>query len=158
MREAVSLYMTRAAEKLRGGNLAAGVVTVFINTYRFSNEPQYGNSITYEIAYATDSTKELLEWALKGLDQIYRTGYKYKKAGVMLNHLTPADQLSMRLYDDENFERSRKLMNAIDHINWQHGRDTVRFGAVQSNGRWKTKSLRRSPNYTTRLQEVFRIA
>lgn len=57
MREAVSLYMTRAAEKLRRGRLAAGVVTVFINTNRFSDEPQYSNAVTYEPASATDSTR-----------------------------------------------------------------------------------------------------
>jgi impB/mucB/samB family C-terminal domain len=60
----------RAAERLRRGRLAAGVGTVFINTNRFSTEPQYGNSATYELAYSTDSTKELLDWALKGLEHL----------------------------------------------------------------------------------------
>ncbi len=66
LREAVAVYLTRAAVKLRRARLAAGVVTVFINTDRFSGEPQYGNSVTFELACATDSTKELLEWSLKG--------------------------------------------------------------------------------------------
>ena len=157
LREAVAVYMSRAAERLRRGKLAAGVVTVFINTNRFSTEPQYGNSITSELAYSTDSTKELLEWALKGLAQIYRSGYRYKKAGVMLNHLVPADQLSMRFFDDAAFERSRSVLKAVDEINRRHGRDTVRFGIAQPKGRWQTKSLRRSQNYTTNLREVLCI-
>ena len=137
--------------------LAAGVVTVFINTNRFSNEPQYGNSVTYELAYSTDSTKELLEWALKGLRRIYRPGYRYKKAGVMLNQLVPADQLSGRFFGDAAFERSRRVLKAVDEINRRHGRDTVRFGVAQPKGRWQTKCLKRSPCYTTRLKDVLCI-
>jgi DNA polymerase V len=153
----VAIYISRAAERLRRGGLAAGVVTVFINTNRFSAEPQYGNSITSELAYSTDSTKELLDWALKGLKKIYRTGYRYKKAGVMLNQLVPTDQLSRRFFGNASFERSHRVMKAIDEINRRHGRDTVRFGAVQPKGRWQTKSLRRSQNYTTNLKEVLCI-
>ena len=154
LREAVAVYMSRAAERLRRGRLAAGVVTVFINTNRFSTEPQYGNSITYELAYSTDSTKELLDWALKGLEQIYRSGYRYKKAGVMLNQLVPADQMPRRFFGDAAYERSRRVLKAVDEINRRHGRDTVRFGVVQPKGRWQTKCLRRSQNYTTNLKEV----
>lgn len=154
LRGAVAVYMTRAAERLRHGKLAAGVVTVFINTNRFSAEPQYGNSLTYELAYSTDSTKELLEWALKGLESIYRSGYRYKKAGVMLNHLTPADQLTKRFFGNADFERSHRVMKAMDEINRRHGHETVRFGVAQPKGRWQTKSLRRSQNYTTNLKEI----
>jgi DNA polymerase V len=158
LREAVAVYMTRAAERLRRGRLAAGVVTVFINTNRFSTEPQYGNSTTYELAYSTDSTKELREWAMKGLEQIYRSGYRYKKAGVMLNGFVPANQLSRRFFGDASFERSRCVMEAVDEINRRHGHDTVRFGVAKSDGRWQTKFLRRSQKYTTCLKDILRIA
>jgi DNA polymerase V len=158
LREAVALYMTRAAERLRSHGLAAGVITVFINTDRFSPEPQYSNTATYEIASPTDVTDELLGWAFKGLGKIYRQGYRYKKAGVLLNHLVPADRLTRRLYGDEDFERSRGVMKAIDEINRRHGRDTVRLGVARPDGRWRTKFLRRSPNYTTRLKEVLCIS
>lgn len=158
MREAVAVYMMRAAERLRRGKLVARVVTVFINTNRFSDEPQYSNAVTYELASPTDATNELLEWALRGVEQIFREGYSYKRAGVMLQSLVPADQLSIRLFGDEDFERSRQLMRAIDEINARHGRDTVRFGVAQPEGRWKTRSLRRSPRYTTCLKEVLCIA
>jgi len=158
LREAVAVYMTRAAERLRRGRLAAGVVTVFINTNRFSTEPQYGNSATYELAYSTDSTKEFLDWALKGLESIYRPGYRYKKAGVMLNGLVPADQLSRRFFGDASFERSRCVMKAVDEINRRYGHDTVRFGVAQPKGRWQTKCLKRSQCYTTRLKDILTIS
>jgi DNA polymerase V len=158
LREAVAVYMTKAAERLRRSRLAAGVVTVFINTSRFDPGAQYSNSATFELAYSTDSTQELLAWALKGLEQIYRPGYRYKKAGVMLNRLSPAGQLSMRLFGDERFEKSRRVMKAVDEINARHGRGTIRFGAAPAKGRWETKFLRRSRCYTTRLDEVLRVA
>jgi DNA polymerase V len=158
LREAMAVYMAKAAERLRRSRLAASVVTVFINTSRFSAEPQYSNSATTELAYSTDSTDELMAWALKGLEQIYRPGYRYKKAGMMLNRLTPADGLSMRLFGDERFEKSRRVMRAVDEINGRFGRDTVRFGAARQDRRWETKFLRRSRRYTTCLGEVLRVA
>jgi DNA polymerase V len=158
LREAVATYMTKAAERLRRSRLAAGVVTVFINTSRFDPGLQYSNSATYELTYSTDSTDELLSWALKGLEQIYRPGYRYKKAGVMLNRLTPADELSMRLFGEERFEKSKRVMRAVDEINARHGRGTIRFGAVPAKARWETKFLRRSKCYTTCLDEVLRVA
>jgi len=154
LREAVAVYTTRAAERLRRAKLAASVMTVFISTDRFSKEPQYSNTITYELACATDASDELLKWTLKGLEQIYKPEFKYKKAGVMLNHLVPADQLSIRMFGDAAFERSRRLAKAMDEINARHGRDTIRFGVARSDGCWKTKFLRRSPHYTTSLKEV----
>ncbi len=84
LREAVAIYLTRAAERMRKHGTAAGALTVVINTNRFGNEPQYANTATFELACATNTTDELLAWALNGLAQIYRPGYRYKKAGVML--------------------------------------------------------------------------
>lgn len=75
----------------------------------------------------------------------------------MLNRLTTADGLSMRLFGDEQFEKSRRLMSAVDEINSRFGRDTVPFGAARLGGRWETKFLRRSRRYTTYLREVLRV-
>ena len=91
------------------------------------------------------------------IEQIYRPGYRYKKAGVMLNHLTPADELSFRLFGDERFETLRRLMKAVDEINRKFGRNTVRFGAARPGGRWARKCLRRSRRYTTCLNEVLKV-
>lgn len=158
LREAVAVYMTKAAERLRRSGLATGVITVFVSTNRFSADPQYSNSKTFELACSTDSTQELIEWALKALGLIYRPGYRYKKAGVMLNGLSPADELTKRFFGDGRFEKSRRLMKAVDEINARFGRDTIRFGAARRGGRWETKFLRRSRRYTTCLNEVLRVA
>jgi DNA polymerase V len=159
LRDAVALYTERAAERLRRALLAASVVTVFVLTDRFDAGPQYGNSLTYELASPTDTTGELLWWTQRALARIYRRGYLYKKAGVILNGLLPAGSLSMRLSGDEQFERARRAMQAVDALNRRHGRGTVRCGLPHSpDGRWPTKSLMRSPRYTTCLKEVLRVA
>lgn len=76
----------------------------------------------------------------------------------MLNKLAPAERLSIRLFGDERFEKSRRVMRAVDEINAKHGRDAVRFGAARPGGRWETRFLRLSRRYTTCLSEVLRVA
>jgi DNA polymerase V len=65
---------------------------------------------------------------------------------------------SVRLFGDERFEKSRRVMKAVDEINARYGRDTVRVGAARPGGRWETKFLRRSCCYTTRFDEILRVA
>jgi len=157
LREAVAYFTTRVSEKLRRGRLAAGVITVFVHTDRFAEGPQYYNAGTHTLAYPTDSTHELLRCALDALERIFREGYNYRKAGVMLNSLSPANQLTLRMFGDEKAERFRQVMVAVDQINRKWGRDTIRFATANPEGNWRTKNERRSPRYTTRLQEVMVI-
>ena len=157
LREAVALYTTRVAEKLRRGKLAAGVITVFVHTDRFAGGPQYYNAGTHTLAYPTDSTQELLRCALDALERIYKEGFDYRKAGVMLHSLSPAGQLTLRMFGDEKAERFRQVMVAVDGINRRWGKDTVRFAVANPEGRWGTKFEKRSPRYTTRLREVLTI-
>lgn len=154
MREAVATYMTRAAEKLRRHYVAARVVTVFLTTNRFRDEPQYTNSATMPLHVATQDTGELIRYALAGIEQLFREGYRYKKAGVHLTELVPAHQIQAHLFDRHDRERSRRLMAAIDAINTQWGSGTVRYAAVGLQPRWRMRCVRRSPRYTTRWEEL----
>jgi DNA polymerase V len=154
MREAVATYMTRAAEKLRRSHMAAGVLTVFLMTNRFTEEPQYANSVTLPLPVATQDTAELSRYALRGVEQIYREGYRYKKAGVILTALVPAHQVQTHLFDQHDRERSQKLMAAIDAINTEWGSGTIRYAAVGLRPGWMMRCARRSPRYTTRWNEL----
>jgi len=154
MREAVATYMTRAAEKLRGAHLAAGVVTVFLETNRFADEPQYAKSVTITLPVATQDTAELMRDALQGIEQLFREGYRYQKAGVILTALVPTHQVQTHLFDHKDRDRSRQLMAAIDAINTQWGTGTVRYAAVGLRPRWIMRCARRSPRYTTRWEEL----
>jgi DNA polymerase V len=154
MREAVATYTTRAAEKVRGAHLAAGVVTVFLETNRFAEEPQYTKSVTIPLPVATQDTAELIRYTLRGVEQIFREGYHYKKAGVILTALVPAHQVQTHLFDRRDRDRSRRLMAAIDAINRQWGTGTIRYAAVGLHPGWIMRCARHSPRFTTRWEEL----
>jgi DNA polymerase V len=154
MREAVATYTTRAAEKVRRAHVAAGVVTVFLETNRFADEPQYANSVTITLPVATQDTAELIRYALRGIAQLFRAGYHYKKAGVIPTALVPTHQVQTHLFDHKDRDRSRQLMAAIDAINTQWGTGTVRYAAVGLRPRWIMRCARRSPRYTTQWEEL----
>jgi DNA polymerase V len=157
MREAVATYTSRAAEKLRRNKLAAGVLTVFITTNHFSDEPQYSNAVTLTLPVATSDTAELLAYALCGMEHIFQTGFQYKKAGILLTELVPDQQIQLSLFDGRDRDRSARLMTAVDYINTQMGAGTIRYAAVGFRNRWKMRSARRSPRYTTRWEELAEV-
>src|SRR5712691_2464181 len=144
MREAVATYTTRAAEKLRRAQRAAGVLTVFLTTNRFTDEPQYADSVTIPLPVATQDTAELIRYALQGIEQIFHNCYRFTKAGVILTALVPAHQVQTHLFDQHDRERSQRLMAALDAINTQWGTGTVRDGAVGLQPRWIMRCGHRS--------------
>ena len=157
MREAVATYMTRAAEKLRRHHVAAGVLTVFLMTNRFTDEPQYSNSVTIPLPVATQDTAELIRYALRGVEQIFCEGYRYQKAGVLLTALVPVHQVQTHLFDRQDRERSKRLMTAIDTINREWGSGTIRYAAMGLRPAWIMRCTRRSPRYTTRWEELVEV-
>ncbi len=157
LRAAIAFYTARAAEKLRRQKLAAGAVTVFIETDRFKPGPQYSNSVTLNVAPKSDNTWELRELAFSGLARIYRPEYDYRRAGVTLGGLELADLVAKRLWEDEWYERQRRLMAAVDRLNGKYGHDTVRCGLFHTEGPWRTRFAKRSPRYTTRWSEICEV-
>ncbi|MCK7582362.1 MAG: DUF4113 domain-containing protein [Chromatiales bacterium] len=91
---------------------------------------------------------------MRGLSAIYRAGFRYKKAGVMLWSLAPADQRQGGLFDAGDGERSWTLMAALDAVNARMGRGTLRFGTEGFRQPWAMRQAHRSPAYTTRWEEV----
>jgi len=158
LRAAIAFYTARAAEKLRRQKLAAGAVTVFIETDRFKPGPQYSNSVTLNVAPKSDNTRELRELAFSGLARIYKPEYDYRRAGVTLGGLELADLVAKRLWEDDWYERQRRLMAAVDRLNGKYGRDTVRCGLFHTEGLWRTRFAKRSPRYTTRWSEICEAA
>ena len=155
IREAVAVFTSRAAEKLRRDHLASRAVTVLIETSRFARGVEhYANAATVEMLYPTDDTHELLQNAFYALMKVFRPGLEYRKAGVILNGLTPAGEITGRLFDNETMEKFRRVMPVIDQLNAKYGRGTLRFVTAHPNGRWKTKAARSSPHYTTRLLDI----
>lgn len=149
MEEAVSAYTSRVAEKLRRERLAATVMTVCLTTNEFKEGPQYSNALTLKLPVATDSTSDLVRSALQGIRTIYRDGYHYKKAGVILTGLVPACQTQVDLFDYQDREKSKRLMSALDAVNNRWGADTLHYASSGISKAWKTQFQHRSPAYTT---------
>jgi DNA polymerase V len=150
----VAVYTSRAAEKLREEQLAVTVLTVFLTTNPFKDEPQYSNAVTIKLPVATDATPELLRSALRGVERIYREGYRYNKAGVMLTALVPASQRQLDLYEDRDRERSSRLMRVLDRINVEMGAGTLRYAAEGYVKRWRARFERRSLVNTTNWRDL----
>lgn len=161
LEEAVATYTVRAAEKLRIQGSVAGYISVFIHTNQFKkDEPQYANSASRTIIFPTAFTPDLIGYALKLVRSIYKPGYKYRKAGVYLNKITPREHMQFDLFGEFSLwqhDRQRWLMEAVDHINRLWGHDTIFFGAQGIRREWQMRQEKRSPRYTTHWDELFAV-
>lgn len=154
LREAVTTYTLRAAEKLRNQQSVCAAVHVFVETNRFRQaDPQYCNSMTVPLTVATDDSRRLTAAALYGLKRIYRPGYQYKKAGIMLLDITPASVVQGTLFSNIN-PRAEKLMKALDSLNREYGKNTVYLASAGIQQRWSALFENRTPRYTTCWEEL----
>lgn len=157
LEESVSLYISRAAEKLRRQQSYAGSVHVSIRTSPFNEkESYYANGMTIALPRQTDDTILLTKIALWGLRRIYRSGYKYQKAGVMLSELVPRQYRQLDLFGtiSATDTQSSKLMSVMDQINARMGRGTLKLASEGFKQPWKMKQGNKSPNYTTNWDEL----
>lgn len=153
--EAVSSYVARAAEKLRRQVSVCGAVHTFIMTNRFrEQDEQYGNGITIGISEPTSDTRELTATALAGLRKIYRPGFGYKKAGVMLLELSPNGMRQGQLFEVPANPASARLMATLDAVNGRFGRDTVTLASAGIARPWSMRANLVTPRYTTRWNEL----
>lgn len=154
---AVATFTTKVAEKLRSEQMKAYVLHVFILTNRHRDEKPQDYSIrTTGFEVATNSTLELTEAASKALKVIFKKGFGYKKAGVMVTDLVDSDKVQGVFFDTVDHEKQDRLMKVIDSINLSNGRSTVR---VASNGEMDQYSTRAhvSRRFTTRWDELMEV-
>lgn len=157
LNEAVASYMTRAAEKLRGQGSIAATLTVFITTKHFGKGPHYTNSFAVTLPEPTAYTPLLIRYALQGLQRIYRPGYRYKKAGVMLTGIQPATTQQVSLFHPARHTENSQVMKIVDALNERYGRGTIFFAAAGAKQPWAMQQVLRSPRYTTRWDELPQI-
>jgi DNA polymerase V len=159
LEEAVATFTSRAAEKLRGQGLAAGRIVVFAHTNHFRPEdPQYHGMQPVRLPVATADTGKLIAAACRGLGALYRPGYRYKKAGILLLELAPAAAVQGDLFATADTPRSKARMRAVDMLNRRFGRDTVSFVAAGRRRAWKLRSEFLSPRFTTNWDELLRVS
>ena len=149
LEEAVASYMAKAAEKLRAQDSLAGAVHVYIRTNIFKPEtPQYQRAVTVPLPDATADTRVLTAWALRVLRRIYRAGYGYHKAGVMLADIVPRLSQQYSLFN-AGAPRAEALMRVVDGINQRYGRGSLRLAAEGIEQDWRMRRGNLSPGYTT---------
>ena len=153
LEESVSSYGTRVAEKIREEGLVAESMSIFVLTNYFNRkEKQYSNSIKLQLPYPTNNSIKIVKRALEGIRKIYREGYRYKKAGVILYGLTKAKQTRGLLdYDREN---SDSIMYTLDRINERYGSSTIRLASEGVEKSWRMRRENVSPCYTTRFDDL----
>ncbi|GGG18337.1 Y-family DNA polymerase [Pontibacter amylolyticus] len=155
IQEATANYAAKCARKLRGQKSCARLVTVFIQTNRFSeNDRQYYNSKTICMPVATNSDIELIHYATLALRAIYKPNYYYKKSGVIVTEIIPDNQIQFDLLDTVDRDKHSKLMNVMDKLTDRFGRSKVQVAAQGTNKSWILKSDYKSPCYTTRMAEL----
>lgn len=154
MLEAVAAYATRAGEKLRRHGLVTGHVRVFMHTSAFNEDPRYSASTTVELPEASNDTRDLIAAASRGARRIWKEGYRFVKAGIIMDDLVSAEAAPRPLFDARDREESQRLMGVMDSINGRFGRGTIVPASVGLRQRWAAKFDRRSPRYTTRMDEL----
>ncbi len=154
LKEAVAAYVTRVAEKLRAQTSTAATLCVFITTKRFGKGPHYHNSYTVTLPEPSAYTPALIRYAHRCLEKIYRPGYRYKKAGVILTGIQPAATRQGHLFVQADHSGNRALMETVDAVNKRWGRGTVFFAAAGTQQPWPMRQQQHSKRYTTRWDEV----
>ena len=139
LKESVTSYCLNAAEKIRSESLVCKSITVFIRTSPFQNKGIfYSNSKTIDFPIATNNSIEIVKNALTGLDLIYKDGFKYQKAGIILSGLSDSEK-GNSLFKSTKDERIKNLMQSIDNTNYRYGRSTISLASAGINKKWSMR-------------------
>jgi DNA polymerase V len=155
--ERVSTFAVTCAEKLRRQKSCCNSIMVFIHTNGHRSDlPQYSKNIVMQLPFASNSSIDLSEYAVKGLQLIFKEGYQYKKAGVIVMDFTPEVNYQASLFDEKN-PKHDKLMATMDKINKSIGRQKIKLASQDLDRTWKMRQEKLSKRYTTRLDEIITI-
>lgn len=157
LKERVVTFSVACSEKLRKQKSYCNSIMVFVQTNFFREDlPQYSNSIVVKLPYSTNSSIEISKFACTGLEKIFKEGFTYKKAGVIVLDIVPEKPLQLSIFENSN-PRHKVLMETIDKINQSVGNQKVLLASQDLGRRWKMKQERLSPRYTTRIDEIITV-
>ena len=140
LRESITTHCLNAAEKIRTDKQTTKAITVFIRTSPFDkNRKYYSNSITIDLPIATSNSLELVKESINGLKKIYKYGYFYQKAGIILSKLDDSSEKEFNLLAPIMEDRSNTLMKAIDFTNAKYGRNAISIAQAGINNTWKMR-------------------
>jgi len=156
--EAVSNHAASCAAKLRRQHSCAAGMLVFIMTNPFSErDAQYVNSKHLTLSIPTNSSSEIIEFSKMLLKDIYKPGYSYKKAGVIITEIVSNTPMQADLFDTVDRDKQKKLLKVIDDLNDGLGSNKVRIASQSYGKKWKLKNEKLSPRYTTKLSDIIEV-
>ena len=139
LKEAIASYSLNASEKIRSESLVTKSITVFIRTSPFQSRfGYYSNSKTIDFPIATNNSIEIVKAAISSLETIFKNGYRYQKAGVMLSRLSDSVD-GKNLFSSEKDKKINSLMKSIDNTNHRYGRSTLSLASAGVHKRWNTR-------------------
>jgi DNA polymerase V len=157
LEEAVATFTVRCAEKLRRQHSAAAKIMVFIHTNAFrADQPQYARNRVINLSPPTSNSLELVKAAMTALRSIFRKGYQYKKAGVIVTDFVREQEIQQELFAGQTSPKMKKLMESVDKLN-RENRTAVKIASQGSGREWKLRQERLSPGYSTRWGEMMEI-
>jgi DNA polymerase V len=155
--ERVGTFAISCAEKLRRQQSHCNAIMVFLHTNGYRKDlAQYGRNIVIKTEYPTNSSFDLNKYAQLGLKAIFKKGYHYKKAGVIVMGLTPEGQNQLTLFKKPN-PKHIPIMKIVDRMNRVYGNNKIKFGSQSLGRQWKMKQEKLSPRYSTNLNEIITI-
>lgn len=155
LQAAVTTHISSALEALREQNSVASMVSVFLDTNRFrQQDAQYHANQSAALAFPSSDTIEFNRAAMVLLNQLFRPGYLYKKAGVMIAGIESANGRQVDLFAPQPDPEREKLMQALDTLNGRYGRGTVQLASATISENWCMSRQNLSPCYTTRIREL----
>ncbi|TXH23135.1 MAG: Y-family DNA polymerase [Chitinophagaceae bacterium] len=155
--ERITTFASSCAEKLRQQNSCCSSLMVFIHSNGHRKDlPQYSRNIVIKLPFPTNSSIELAGFATQALKRIFKPGYAYKKAGVIVQDFTQTNGLQQSLFENRD-QRHIPLMQSIDLLNTRFGQQKIRLASQDTKRIWKMKQLKLSPRYTTHINDIITI-
>lgn len=155
--EAVATYASRCGEKLRKEHICTGAITVFAHTNAFRlKDKQYHGALTIPFNRPTNHTGDLIKYAIRALDAIYKPGINFDKAGVMCIDMVPETAIQQTFFNERqsNSLKGKDISKVMDTINALMGSDKIRYAAAGYSKAWLLKSQFMSPCYTTNFSHL----
>lgn len=150
--------MQRAAEKLRAQNSLCKKIRVSVRTGMFNpDEAKYANGILIELPYPTNDVRLITKAAVQAIDHVFRPGFRYSKAEVLLMDLRQPGEFTDDLFAALQPVATNKLMGVLDEINGRWERGTLRAASVPANPDWAMRHQLMSQSYTTRLDQLWTV-
>ncbi len=134
----VSDFAAKCAEKLRHDGTAAYCINTFLYTNRFrEDKPQDFPDATIRLDMPASSTQEVVSAALKALKLIWKPGFEYKKAGVVVFDIVNRDERQLTLFETDSAKKEKQdvLSQVMDNVNVSSGQNVLRV-ATQRPGHY----------------------